>query len=182
MAARPRSSASILRSPPARSSACSARAAAGRRRYSRSSPGSRCPTREWFSPTGSTSPHRQPERRPFNMVFQHYALFPHMTVADNVGFGLTTAPRRDRPTDTERRARTAEMLPARRARRLRRTVPVRALGWTGATGCGGSGVDQTGKTCCSWTSRSARLTATSGSSSAKSSFGSTRSWARPSCS
>lgn len=53
---------------------------------------------------------RQPERRPFNMVFQHYALFPHMTVADNVGFGLTTAPRRDRPTDTERRARTAEML------------------------------------------------------------------------
>jgi spermidine/putrescine transport system ATP-binding protein len=53
---------------------------------------------------------RQPERRPFNMVFQHYALFPHMTVVDNVGFGLTTAPRRDRPTDTERRARTAEML------------------------------------------------------------------------
>src|SRR4029077_20444561 len=29
---------------------------------------------------------RPPERRPFNMVFQHYALFPHMTVADNVGF------------------------------------------------------------------------------------------------
>ena len=27
-------------------------------------------------------------RRPVNMVFQHYALFPHMNVADNVGYGL----------------------------------------------------------------------------------------------
>ena len=28
-------------------------------------------------------------RRPTNMVFQNYAIFPHMTVAGNVGFGLT---------------------------------------------------------------------------------------------
>src|SRR5690349_2435234 len=27
-------------------------------------------------------------RRPVNMVFQHYALFPHMDVAGNVGYGL----------------------------------------------------------------------------------------------
>ena len=27
-------------------------------------------------------------RRPFNTVFQDYALFPHMTVADNIGYGL----------------------------------------------------------------------------------------------
>ncbi|MDP2119010.1 MAG: ABC transporter ATP-binding protein [Hoeflea sp.] len=27
-------------------------------------------------------------RRPVNMVFQHYALFPHMTVAQNIGYGL----------------------------------------------------------------------------------------------
>ncbi|MBU0738088.1 MAG: ABC transporter ATP-binding protein [Alphaproteobacteria bacterium] len=29
-----------------------------------------------------------PFRRPVNTVFQSYALFPHMTVADNIGFGL----------------------------------------------------------------------------------------------
>ena len=29
-----------------------------------------------------------PHRRPVNMMFQSYALFPHMTVAANIGFGL----------------------------------------------------------------------------------------------
>jgi spermidine/putrescine transport system ATP-binding protein len=30
-----------------------------------------------------------PFKRPINTVFQSYALFPHMTVAENIGFGLT---------------------------------------------------------------------------------------------
>ncbi|PZW38536.1 putrescine transport system ATP-binding protein [Humitalea rosea] len=32
-----------------------------------------------------------PERRPLHMMFQSYALFPHMSVADNVGYGLRRA-------------------------------------------------------------------------------------------
>jgi sulfate transport system ATP-binding protein len=36
--------------------------------------------------------------RQVGFVFQHYALFRHMTVFDNIAFGLTVRPRRDRPS------------------------------------------------------------------------------------
>ena len=35
--------------------------------------------------------------RKVGFVFQHYALFRHMTVFDNIAFGLTVLPRRERP-------------------------------------------------------------------------------------
>jgi putative spermidine/putrescine transport system ATP-binding protein len=47
-----------------------------------------------------------PAERDVGMVFQHYALFPHMTVADNVGYGLKV---RRRPR-VERERRVAEVL------------------------------------------------------------------------
>src|ERR1041384_6747983 len=47
-----------------------------------------------------------PYRRPVNMMFQSYALFPHMTVAGNVAFGL----KQDRLPKLEIAARVAEML------------------------------------------------------------------------
>ena len=40
-----------------------------------------------------------PHQRPVNMVFQHYALFPHLTVALNIAYGLRQ--RRPRPPEAE---------------------------------------------------------------------------------
>lgn len=48
----------------------------------------------------------QPWKRPVNMMFQSYALFPHLTVADNVAFGL----KREGVSNSEAKKRTAEML------------------------------------------------------------------------
>lgn len=42
-------------------------------------------------------------QRPVNMVFQHYALFPHMNVADNVGYGLRQARPRLGKAEIDRR-------------------------------------------------------------------------------
>ena len=50
--------------------------------------------------------HLPPNARNVGMVFQNYALFPNMTVAQNVAFGLKVA-KRARPTS---RSRVAEML------------------------------------------------------------------------
>ncbi len=49
-------------------------------------------------------------KRGVGFVFQHYALFRHMTVADNIAFGLTTLPRSKRPSKVEIRDRVHELL------------------------------------------------------------------------
>jgi sulfate transport system ATP-binding protein len=48
--------------------------------------------------------------RQVGFVFQQYALFRHMTVADNIGFGLTVRPRKTRPPRAEIDRRVAELL------------------------------------------------------------------------
>ncbi len=48
--------------------------------------------------------------RQVGFVFQHYALFRHMTVFENVAFGLRVKPRRERPTEAVIREKVHELL------------------------------------------------------------------------
>jgi sulfate/thiosulfate transport system ATP-binding protein len=48
--------------------------------------------------------------RHVGFVFQHYALFRHMSVFENVAFGLRVQPRRERKSDAEIRSRVKELL------------------------------------------------------------------------
>ena len=64
------------------------------------------PTAGVITIDGRDVTHMPPNRRNVGMVFQSYALFPNMTVADNVGFGLKV---RKRPADQISK-RVAELL------------------------------------------------------------------------
>lgn len=49
-------------------------------------------------------------QRGVGFVFQHYALFKHMTVAQNIAFGLSVLPRSKRPSKAEVKDRVFELL------------------------------------------------------------------------
>ncbi len=59
---------------------------------------------------GEDATTRHVRQRRVGFVFQHYALFRHMTVFENVAFGLRVRPRRVRPTRAEIRSRVSELL------------------------------------------------------------------------
>ena len=50
------------------------------------------------------------QERKVGFVFQHYALFRHMTLAQNVGFGLKVRPRSTRPSKAEIHKRAVDLL------------------------------------------------------------------------
>ena len=56
------------------------------------------------TPISSPTVHLPPEQRKVGLMFQEYALFPHLTAAQNIGFGLRLMPR------AERHERVAAML------------------------------------------------------------------------
>ena len=60
-----------------------------------------------------------PNERPVNMMFQSYALFPHLSVWDNIAFGL----RRDKMAKDKIEARVSEMLRLTRLEQFARRKP-----------------------------------------------------------
>lgn len=54
--------------------------------------------------------HKSVQERNVGFVFQHYALFRHMTVADNIGFGLRVRKGPSRPSAADIRCRALELL------------------------------------------------------------------------
>jgi sulfate transport system ATP-binding protein len=59
---------------------------------------------------GDDAIRRDPRDRGVGFVFQHYALFRHMTVFENVAFGLRVRSRAQRPEEAEIRRRVNELL------------------------------------------------------------------------
>ena len=59
---------------------------------------------------GDDAARRDPRDRGVGFVFQHYALFRHMSVFENVAFGLRVRPRAERPAEAEIRRKVNELL------------------------------------------------------------------------
>jgi sulfate transport system ATP-binding protein len=59
---------------------------------------------------GEDTTQRPPRERGVGFVFQHYALFRHMTAAENIAFGLRVRPRSSRPDKADIKRRVAALL------------------------------------------------------------------------
>ena len=59
---------------------------------------------------GEEATRRDVRERQVGFVFQHYALFRHMTVFDNIAFGLTVKPKKARPGKEEIREKVHKLL------------------------------------------------------------------------
>jgi len=59
---------------------------------------------------GASATSRGAGNRGVGFVFQHYALFRHMSVFENVAFGLRVRPKKDRPQEAEIKRRVDELL------------------------------------------------------------------------
>ncbi|BBI62947.1 hypothetical protein HSBAA_42530 [Vreelandella sulfidaeris] len=66
--------------------------------------------------------------RRIGFVFQHYALFRHMSVYDNVAFGLTVLSRKRRPSSSEIRARVFRLLEMVKLEHLANRYPAQLSG------------------------------------------------------
>ena len=101
-----------------------------------------------------------PQKREIGFVFQHYAAFKHMTVKDNVGFGLRI---RKEPKDKVE-ARVSELLNIVGLGGLAKRYPCSSRA-ASASGWRSPARSRSSRRCCCSTSRSARSTRRSAPSS-----------------
>jgi sulfate transport system ATP-binding protein len=59
---------------------------------------------------GEDTTHADVRERNVGFVFQHYALFGHMTIFENVAFGLRVRPKSTRPSEAEIRSKVTQLL------------------------------------------------------------------------
>ena len=59
---------------------------------------------------GEDAREKKTKDRNVGFVFQHYALFRHMTVYDNIAFGLRVKPKKNRSSEGEIRVKVLELL------------------------------------------------------------------------
>ncbi|WP_131668949.1 sulfate/molybdate ABC transporter ATP-binding protein [Psychrobacter pygoscelis] len=59
---------------------------------------------------GEDVTHTPVQKRHIGFMFQHYALFRHKTIADNIAFGLTLLPKDKRPSKADIQSRVTELL------------------------------------------------------------------------
>ena len=119
-------------------------------------------------------------RAPGRFVFQHYALFRHMSVFENVAFGLRVRPRRVRPSEAQIRERVMELLRLVQLKRFASRYPNQLSGGQRQRVALGRSRSSRAFSCS--TSRSARSTPRSGRTCGAGCAICTGAWASPACS
>jgi sulfate transport system ATP-binding protein len=77
---------------------------------------------------GQDATHLPVQKRQVGFVFQHYALFKHMNVADNIAYGLRARERSRRPSETQIRERIGGLLDLVQLPGLERRFPAQLSG------------------------------------------------------
>ncbi len=98
-----------------------------------------------------------PHKRNVNTVFQHFALFPHMSVAENVAYGL----RQKKEDKSQIGQKVGEALEMVKMSPLANRKPKPALRAASSSASRSRGPWSTARASSCWTSRSARSTASS---------------------
>ncbi|MDO4223429.1 MAG: sulfate ABC transporter ATP-binding protein [Acinetobacter sp.] len=78
--------------------------------------------------SGQDATHLHVQQRQIGFMFQHYALFQHMTVFENIAFGLRVRPKATRPSESEIQQRVMNLLELVQLAHLAKRYPAQLSG------------------------------------------------------